>query len=230
MLRLPRQLFRTLANRSPLPEDPTDFQGNNDTFIVRYDSRRVVRGGASGRHGAPVDIAADRPHKLPGLAQSEALRFGDTPINENRRASVCASRRLGSRQANGARVLLKESWFGVRRATGPRLGIPSGGIRLMNAIGVAAQVLDSQAFFPTGRICSADTSHPDDARKSAYPCPRINPDGRRDPVGRLSRAARNYARRPHFLPSGCRRSRCHESMPGRQPPRASSNVRKKCDD
>jgi len=38
--------------------------------MMRYDSRRVVCGRASGRHGAPVEIAADRSHKLP-----DARRF-----------------------------------------------------------------------------------------------------------------------------------------------------------
>ena len=49
------------------------------------------------------------------------------------------------------------------RATQTGFRYPPAGIDLVSAIGAAAGVLDSLGFFPTVRICSADTNHRNDA-------------------------------------------------------------------
>jgi hypothetical protein len=61
--------------RSPLPEDPSRFQGNSHAVVMRNDSHRVVCRRASGGHGTPEEIAADRSHKLPDTCRFPPYRI-----------------------------------------------------------------------------------------------------------------------------------------------------------
>ena len=136
-----------------------------------------------------IQVPIDKPFKTLGLMHHRvAISSRIREVHKNSSAR-------DSREPNGARLrlLAKEPSFGVCRVTGRGFRTLPAGSGLGNAIRVAGQALDSKVFFATARTCSADTSHPNGARKPVHPSRRTSPDARRGPEARPLRAAGNCA-------------------------------------